>query len=174
MARNRRKSKGQSDPGVPQGYTAEEWAEYQRDPCGWCVKELRNPDRGVRCNAADILRGLAFDAVAAIPALAEGLCDPDEQVRAYCAHALVDIGEAVNRRVPSALPSLAATVPALTAVLSDESGEVRALAAHALGAVGPPAAAAVPRLRQLLSDSEEEVRAYAARALASIVGSVDG
>jgi hypothetical protein len=38
-------------------------AEYHRDPCGWCVRELRNPDPEVRCNAGDILRGLAFDPV---------------------------------------------------------------------------------------------------------------
>src|SRR5262249_34063203 len=128
----------------------------------------RNPDPDVRCNAADILRGLAFDAVAAIPKLAEGLGDPDEQVRAYCAHALVDIGYAVHRRVPSAVPALTATVPALTMALGDRSCEVRCLAANALGAVGPSAAPAAARLQQLLADPDAEVREYAEQALGAI------
>ena len=147
---------------------ADDLAEYHRDPCGWCIKELRHPDPGVRCNAADILRGLAFDAVAAIPALAEALGDPDEQVRAYCAHALLDIGHAVHRRVPSALPALTATLPALVTALSDVSAGVRSLAASALGAVGPSAAVAVPRLRELLGDPDAEVREYAARAMGAV------
>ena len=155
-------------PPCPPEYTPEEWAEYHRDPCGWCIKELRNPDPEVRCNAADILRGLAWDAVAAIPALIEGCRDPDEQVRAYCVHALVDIGHAVHRRVPAALPALAAAVPVLTASLADESAEVRCLAAHALGAVGAAAAPAAAKLRALLGDSDEELREAAASALKQI------
>ena len=147
---------------------ADDLAEYHRDPCGWCIKELRHPDPGVRCNAADILRGLAFAAVTAIPALAEALGDPDDQVRAYCAHALLDIGHAVHRRVPSALPTLTAAVPALVAALADESAGVRSLAASALGAVGHAAVAAVPRLRELLSDTDAEVREYAAQAIGAI------
>lgn len=149
---------------------ADDLAEYHRDPCGWCIKELGNSDPDVRCNAADILRGLAFDAVAAIPALAKGCSDSDEQVRAYCAHALVDIGNAVHRRVPSALPALTAAVPALVRALSDASSEVRSLAASALGVVGPTAAHAAPKLRELQSNPDAEVREYAARALA-LVGS---
>ena len=62
-------------PPRPTQYTSEKWAEYHRDPCGWCIKELNNPDPSVRCNAADILRGLTRDAEAAIPALRRG--DPD-------------------------------------------------------------------------------------------------
>lgn len=153
---------------------ADDLAEYHRDPCGWCIKELRNPDPHVRCNAADILRGLAFGAVAAIPALAEGLADPDEQVRAYCAHAFVDIGYAVHRRVPSALPALAATVPALIVALADKSSEVRCLAANALGAVGTPAAPAAAKLRELLADPDAEVREYAEQALGAIGVSTPG
>lgn len=152
--------------------TADDLAEYHRDPCGWCIKELRNPDPDVRCNAADILRGLAFDAVAAIPALAEALRDLDEQVRAYCAHALLDIGHAVHRRVPSALPTLTATIPVLVTALSDQYAEVRSLAAGALGVVGPAAASAVPKLRELLADPDAEVRDYAAQALLFVTGPI--
>jgi HEAT repeat protein len=158
-------------PPCPPEYTPAEWAEYHRDPCGWCIKELRNQDRGIRCSAADILRGLAWDAVPAIPALIEGCSDADMQVRAYCVHALVDIGYAVHRRVPAALPSLAAAVPALTGALADESAEVRCLAAHALGAIGPSAALAAAKLRALLADPNEEIREAAASALSRVVDS---
>ncbi|HKA06009.1 MAG TPA: hypothetical protein VKD71_02045, partial [Gemmataceae bacterium] len=30
-------------PPRPPRYTPKEWAEYHRDPCTWCIKELRNP-----------------------------------------------------------------------------------------------------------------------------------
>jgi HEAT repeat protein len=148
-------------PPCPPEYTPEEWAEYHRDPCGWCVKELRNPGPGVRCSAADILRGLGKDAEAAIPALIAGFDDPDEQVRAYCVHALVDIGYAVKVRA-------AAAVPALTGLLRDGNPEVRCLAAHALGAIGPSAAGAAGGLRGLLADPDEETLEAAASALARI------
>jgi HEAT repeat protein len=155
-------------PPCPPEYTPEEWAEYHRDPCGWCIKELRNPDADIRCNAADILRGLAWDAVGAIPALIEGCRDADKQVRAYCVHALVDIGHAVHRRVPAALPSLAAAVPALIAALCDDFGEVRSLAVHALGAVGQAAAPAAAQLQGLLATADEETREAVVRALKRI------
>jgi HEAT repeat protein len=161
-------SKASDLPPCPPEYTPEEWAEYHRDPCGWCIKELRNPDSGVRCNAADILRGLAWDAVAAIPALIEGCRDKDEHVRGYCVHALVDISHAVNRRVPDAAPSLAAAVPVLTAALSDQSAEVRCLAAHALGAIGAASAPAISKLRELLKEPDEELRQAAESALGGI------
>jgi HEAT repeat protein len=155
-------------PPRPPGYTAEEWAEYHRDPCSWCIKELRNPDSTVRCNAADILRGLAWDAVPAIPALIEGCRDKNEQVRAYCIHALYDIADAVHRRVPDAIPSLSAAVPVLIDALSEKSLDVRCLAVHALGAIGAAAAPASAKLKKLLKDKEDEVREAAETALDSI------
>ncbi|MFL5342535.1 MAG: hypothetical protein ACJ8F7_20505 [Gemmataceae bacterium] len=81
MASKRGKAKTQPEAEVPEGYTAEQWAEYQANPCGWCIKELGNPDADVRCNAADILRGLAADAEPAIPALVAGFRDRDKEVR---------------------------------------------------------------------------------------------
>jgi HEAT repeat protein len=148
-------------PPRPPEYTPEEWAEYHRDPCAWCIKELRNPDPSVRCNAADILRGLAWDAEAAIPALVAGFDDPDPAVRPYCVHALIDIGYALKDRA-------AAAVPALTALLRDENAEIRCLAAHALGAIGRAAASSSEELRLRLNDPDEETREVAAAALRAI------
>src|SRR5262249_16891432 len=106
----------------------------------------------------DILRGLAWDAVSAIPALTEGCRDENEQVRAYCAHALVEIAEAVHARVPLALPMLAASVPVLTGALSDKSAEVRCLAVQALGAIGEAAIPAMPKILELLNEDDEELQ----------------
>jgi HEAT repeat protein len=164
MARKRGKSKEQAEPDVPGGYTAEEWAEYRRDPCGWCIKELKNPDADVRFNAADILRGLAGDAEAAIPALIEGFRDKSKQVRAQCVFALVDIGWALKERARGA-------VPALADALRDSDDEVRALAANALGAIGPAASSAIPHLRKAIKDSAEEVREAAKEALSRVAPS---
>jgi HEAT repeat protein len=158
MARKRGKSKKQPGPEVPEGYTAEEWAEYQADPCGWCIKELRNPDAEVRHNAADILRGLAADAEPAIPALVAGFQDPDEEVRTQCVFALVDIGYAVKERAAGA-------VSALAQALRDPNAEIRSLAAEALGAIGSAAKPAKAQLLKALKDRNAEVRESVAKAL---------
>ena len=99
-------SKAKTIPPCPPEYTPEEWAEYHRDPCAWCIKELHNPKADIRCNSADILRGLGRDAVSAVPALIEGCQDRDQQVRAYCAHALAEIAYIINKELPKAVPSL--------------------------------------------------------------------
>ena len=148
-------------PPRPPQYTPEEWAQYHRDPCSWCIKELRNPDREIRCNAADILRGLAWDAEPAIPALVASFQDPDVMVRSYCVHALVDTGYAVKERAAGA-------VPALIEQLDSNHAEIRSLAASALGAIGPSAAAAAGKLRSLLSDPDPELRESAALAIEEV------
>jgi len=144
-------------------YTPEEWAEYNRDPCGWCIKELRNPDASIRCNAADILRGLAWDAEDAIPALIEGFQDSSEDVRAACVFAIGDIGFAIKA-------GAAAAVPPLTELLRDSNPEIRCLAVAALEAIGPAAASAASELRLLLYDPDQEVRNRAAWALEALEG----
>jgi HEAT repeat protein len=161
MARKRGKSKEQPQPEVPEGYTAEEWAEYQADPCGWCIKELGNADADVRFNAADILRGLGADAEPAIPALVAGFRDPDEQVRTQCVFALVDIGYAIKERAAGA-------VEALAQALRDQSAEIRSLAAEALGAIGPAARPAKAQLLKARKDRNAEVRESVEKALKSI------
>jgi HEAT repeat protein len=81
---------------IPEGYSEAEWNDYQTDPVGFCIKELTNPDPSVRFNAADILRVIAADAKAAIPALTAGLRDEDNDVRAQCAFAMANIGYALR------------------------------------------------------------------------------
>jgi HEAT repeat protein len=152
-------SESQELPPCPPEYTPEEWAEYHRDPCGWCIKELRHPDPSVRYNAADVLRGMAADAVLAIPALATGCADPDHQVRAQCVFALLDIAQNVGHEA-------AAAVPALIGALSDSVLEIRRLAVKALGRIED--SAAIPPLRGLLTDPDAKMREAAAAALARI------
>jgi len=138
---------------VPEGYTPEQWAEYQADPVGFCIKELSNPDGCVRFNAVDILRGCAGDAKAAIPALCELL--GKEQVttiRAQCAWALQDICERVDPE------SAGQAVTPLARALGDSDWEMRSLAANALGAIGKPAKGAKPESMKALKDSNAEVR----------------
>jgi HEAT repeat protein len=119
------------DSEVPEGYTPEEWAEYQRDPVGYCIKELKNPDSTIRFTAVDILRGCAGDAKAAIPALCELLVsDTAATIRAQCAFALEEICERVDR------PSAEYAIGPLSQALGDEDDEVRELAASALEAIG--------------------------------------
>src|SRR5262249_16992489 len=81
MAKKRKEPQAE----VPEGYTPEQWAEYQADPVGFCIKELKSKTSDVRFNAVDILRGCAGDAKAAIPALCELLGkEKVATVRAQC------------------------------------------------------------------------------------------
>lgn len=153
----------QVDSDVPEGYTPEQWAEYQADPVGFCIKELNNQDQSVRFNAVDILRGCAGDAKAAIPALCELL--EKEQVttiRAQCAWALEEICERVDPE------SAGQAVTPLARALDDSDAEVRTLAAKALGAIGKPAKSARPELMKMLNDSNAEVREAVEAALEAI------
>jgi hypothetical protein len=68
----------------------DEWPDYYADPVGHCVYALRHGNPMERCNAGDILRGLAWDAEPALPVIIEFMRnDPDEQVRAYCTHTVL-------------------------------------------------------------------------------------
>ena len=149
MAKNRKVP--QSD--VPEGYTPEQWAEYQADPVGFCIKELNNKDSDVRFNAVDILRGCAGDAKAAIPTLCDLLGkEKVATIRAQIAWALQDICVRVDAR------SAKQAVGPLTKALHDSDAEVRSLAAKALGAIGKPAKGAKPNLEGALKDPTEDVR----------------
>jgi HEAT repeat protein len=78
---------------------------------------------------------------AAVPALIEGLADPNPKVRAQSARALARMG-----------PKGHAAVPALILALEDEDPAVRVNAARALGQIGPEAQEAVPALIRALKD----------------------
>jgi HEAT repeat protein len=149
MAKKRR----EKEADIPEGYTPEQWAEYQADPVGFCVKELNSKDSDVRFNAVDILRGCAGDAKAAIPAL----CDLLEKekvttIRAQCVWALQDVCERVDAR------SAKQAVGPLAKALRDSDAEVRTLAANALRAIGKPARSARPDLLTALKDRNADVR----------------
>jgi HEAT repeat protein len=155
----------QENSDVPEGYTPEQWAEYQADPVGFCIKELSNEDQSVRFNAVDILRGCAGDAKAAIPALCELL--GKEQVtttRAQCAFALEEICERVDPE------SAGQAVTPLARALGDSDAEVRTLAANALRAIGEPAKSAKQDLMKALEDSNADVREAVESALEAISG----
>lgn len=144
---------------------SEDWPDYEEDPVGHCLAAFRHGDEHARFRAADILRGLAADAEAAIPALAEALRrDASDHVRAQCAFALADIGSAVGERASAAVPAL------IEALERDAFAEARALAAHALGEIGAAAEAAIPALERATRDGDEEVRESAQQALASLRG----
>ena len=103
---------------IPDGYTKEEWEAYQNDPAAYCIKELANPDSSVRYNAVDILRGLAFDAVEAIPVLSKLIeKEPDIQVRAHAVFTLKELCYYVekDKREP--------TIEALNNLLAKEKEE---------------------------------------------------
>lgn len=138
----------------------EEWPDYDEDPVGHCEAALRYGDRSARFNAADILRGLADDAESAIPLIVEKMrTDEYEQVRAQCAFALVEIGEAVGDGAAIAVPGLMETLQL------DPFPEARSLAASALKAIGDTAKIAVQVLKLALKDEDERVRKSARKAL---------
>ena len=148
---------------VPEGYTPAQWAEYQTDPVGFCIKELNNPDSMVRFNAVDILRGCAGDAKDAIPALCDLLGrEKEATVRAQCAWALKEICERVDDQ------SAARAVAPLAKALGDTDPEVRALAANALGAIGEPAKSAKAELLKARRDRHAEVREAVEEALEAL------
>ena len=160
MAKKNEKAPAKTEK-VPRGYTRSEWKQYQDDPVGWCIKELASAKSSVRFNAADILRALAGDAAAAIPALIAGFDDRNKEVHRQCVFALVDIGSALKSGAADA-------VPALVKALSSRDTETRALAATALGEIGPASAPALEALIAALDDKDPEVRKAAERAVAQV------
>jgi HEAT repeat protein len=110
------------------------------------------------------LRQLGPDA---LPALAEGLKDPDIQLRKNVAIALnVLAGDWFDRSKPKM--DIRAALSALITALRDSDGNVRAWSAQAIGEIGPDAAQAVPALIALLRSEDEGSRNSACIALYGI------
>ncbi len=122
------------------------FAEWQAD--------LRDPAPRARAAA---LSALAFFGEAAVPRLAEGLRDPDPDVRVSAARGIGQVG-----------PTAAEALPALVRALRDGEPRVRFDAAVALGRVGAVARDAVPALTRALTDPAGEVRVGAALGLAGM------
>lgn len=124
---------------------------------------LKDPDAGVRGEAAGAIRGLMPSVRTTIDRLLAQLGDKDPDERERAAEDLGDIsrvivGEAVNPLIGS---------------LKDPTAGVRLKAVEALGEVAPLVASAAGALRPLLQDASPGVRKAAAQALGS-AGSVVG
>jgi HEAT repeat protein len=91
------------------------------------VKDLKDPDAGVRARAAVNLSHIPADqAKEAVPALIEALEDPSPEVRRYAALSLGSYGSAAS-----------AAVPALQKATGDSDEGARQLAAKALKRIQP-------------------------------------
>jgi HEAT repeat protein len=160
------------------------------------VAALRDPDEGVRAEAARGLESLAPWAAPAGLALASALDDPSGLVRGRAARALL---ASAGGRPPAAVPperllgallesareagdgempdhalvlGLAAfggaAAPALAAALQDPEARVRWHAAAALMQLGRAARGTAPALRRAMDDAEWPVRNAAGRALEDV------
>lgn len=121
------------------------------------VQVLRDPEPGLRLNAAATLGQIGPAAKDAAPALVELLRDrgtADAPLPMIISHILVSIGSTV--------------IPLLVQALRDPDAVVRFQAARTLGAFGPAAKEAVPALVEALQDSDKEVPMIATRALGEI------
>lgn len=128
---------------------------------------LLDTDVQMRRNAALVLIELRgkwmgkriVDTRAAVPALIKATADPDDDVRAWSAHALAEIG-----------PDAVEAVPALIKLLKDPAEGPRNTATMALAGIGPAASKAIPALTEALEDESADVRSFAAAALKRIGG----
>lgn len=157
------------------------------------IVDLKNPNAGVRSQAAQTLGYKGAVAKEAVPALVAALKDIDEEVRSNVAEALGHIGPSATQAIPGLLAALkgddsfivrtyAATslgeigpaskdaIPAMIAAMRDEDARVRRAAPEALALIAPPSAYAVPALIAVLDDDEIEdsVRYNAVDSLAAI------
>jgi HEAT repeat protein len=102
------------------------------------VKELKDPDAGMRCKALHELEEMGPAAERAAPELIDCLKDRNHEVRRLASHALAGIG--------------AGAVPTLCQTLSNTDSDVRIGAAYALGIMKSNAKEAVPSLVKALEE----------------------
>ena len=136
------------------------------------VKDLKDPNPGIRSRAGMLLAKKGPNATAAVPALARALTDQDLNVRFFAADALKAIGPGAEAAVPALIKALE-TFPGGTPALTGPSryyADARWIAADALGAIGIGAREAVPALTKTLRDPDPNVRSAAASALKLITG----
>ena len=118
------------------------------------IGALRDPEAGVRWEAAAALGRIGKDSV---PALIEALWDRDVRVRHAATYALGAVG-----------PGASAAIPALIHRLKDRDAGVRASAASSLSGIGAPA---LPVLMDLLAHEPGAEREAAAKILLAFYGS---
>jgi HEAT repeat protein len=125
------------------------------------LQKIKDPAPQVRTASVWALWVMSVHGVssgAVIPAIANGLHDPDETVRAEAATMLGRFGE-----------EALATLPQILVALDDASPNVRAAAAAAAGAMGPAGRPALDRLvRAFNEDDDHNVRRAATGALAGL------
>jgi HEAT repeat protein len=119
---------------------------------------LGAPEPRLRLTALDVLELLGEDAQAALPAIANVLCDPDRFVRWAAARSIGHIGP---RQAPFA-------VVGLGKLLADPDDNVRLAASATLEAMGPEAKEAMPSLIQAIGSGDAETRVAAIYILAGI------
>jgi HEAT repeat protein len=138
------------------------------------VETLKNPDWGIKLQAARTLLDLNAETKAAVRTLTEALRANDPSVRSAAARL---IGVVVNPplewpscwspgpRPSTPRPALGRqAVPLLSKALKDEAEEVRCGAATSLGRIGADAKAVIPALLNALEDRAPAVRKAAAEA----------
>jgi HEAT repeat protein len=136
--------------------------EMARGRCHW-LRQQRTLPAAVASSFSDGKPAAADDPLldglkSALPALAEGVADPEVRVR----RAALDVLEMLG-------PAAAPAAPALVRALRDPDRFVRWSAVRTLSGVGPSACrSAVPALVQLLEDSDLDLRLAAAAALADL------
>lgn len=170
--------------------------EFLGKPIAFWAQALKEPDRNIRRQAAQIIgatiakKGVDPVAKELLVPLIGALSDKDRQVRIEAAKALgIYEGEGAV-----ALPSLKEALkdkdghvrtfaalalwridrqvkvglPILMTALKNDDGDLRRVALLSLATMKSQARPALPGILELLKDEEEEVRAAAARALANI------
>jgi predicted Zn finger-like uncharacterized protein len=157
----------------------------------------RKQPRQARAAAALVLGLIGAEARVAVPALEEGLQDPDAMVRVSAVQALwqlagrqqeglvdvlvgglKDFDAGVRAQAAYALIAMRNdardAAPALEIALADSDAKVRWHAAMALWAIGPAANAQVSKLLEALRDADAKVRLSSAMALWAIGRHKDG
>ena len=162
------------------------------------LSEIARTDKNVpaRCEALLALGTIGADAAEAIPAAAEALRDPDDDVCYAACYALGKIGKpaiavastlrqkcgdangsaalaaawAIARIDPDSPETARVSVPVLIKGLADSEPRLRAEAASSLQFLGPLAKDAIPALQNAAADDDPTVRAAAAEALKAVGG----